>query len=1309
MKRVKNLKNIKKIFLGFIILMVFISPFNLLFNRLILDYHSKSLNINNNEAYEMNNLKTSDIAGTDLYAEQINAYVAGNKSLIKQSLFTNDTNIFSQFDINDPAFYKCNILISASNTINHDIFPKILTESDLSSQYLLGFNSFVGFLYYDDELTPENAKSRSERALEIIRSKFQIDLIMVNTSESNFFPFVGYYPDWEIYLQELTHNLPMDGYWKALDINRLISENYLKNHHFSSTFMVINSLDFFEGDFNITTDQLNFNFNTLDLSFLENLEIGELTEQLNDTLENLEDVVNTSVSEEELMQFIEILGSFSLSNDSHYTTFMIQYEGLNESIRKVGENQYQFSLWDALGYEGDPLTPSEKIYIALVGAFMSDIEVNILCTDIIDATPINFEFYDYLLEQIGLIFYLAGAEFDVQTLKDYSFELFWVDDEGIKRSYIRPVNLNDPNDIINLLQLLGFQGLPYIPTGIVNPFEEFTVTYNISYSEPNILLKKELIGENASYGAYRNFSYYISAKNVGNITAWGVPTPLPIELDYFFSIVSPLFSEELKNEMWKAINIEYPDQYESLEDFFNFDKDPRIFYFDSYGTGIFDTFYPNYLNITNLWPYNEDVDEVIDIVYTANPGYFILPPNTVKELFLNENSIWNDNNWKLDPGEIISYRVDNFSISNLDTFFPFYRNNFSIETSPETPEIVSGISLYGTAPEMALATDNENWTIGSVEKFLKQRLEINFIFKNETKIDFINNSLEMVSIIINFSAPENLETLNFEIFDFEIEKFHDMDPYLSSIENNTWKFSIINNNESLNWLFYPNDSENYTTLFKIYCSDSEQFNISIDDLDIEFSTRDININDDPGSRIIYSSITGNIQFERRSNSIPLSTFDMASIVATANLTRYNSRNGELNMYILKLKNIGSDTAKNINIIATIPGIINNPNSFILKQNNLTCFLSNLAPSEEITLNFSFYTPNTRSIRDLSISYDNPEYIQGGNTSKIEILPNEVYVSAPIDYEKRYPFIRTIEIYYNNNSNSETEDAPAIGAIFNLSINIKNRGPIGFSLSDLKFSMNDQFGDLKRVENKTIFCQNIAYNDTITFNITLKKFGWKGYYYPPINFFEGSEGNTIQIYSSTSKILGRINFSLTKRVDKEHVEIGEKIIVTIEVENTGTISVNDVRINDMISYSQSEFSLIEGNLVNITSELAPGEKKFFHYIIKAKRQALVSLQPACISYYYLLKREENSNIINIKIITSQLVQLLYIILPSFAVIFILGLYFWEINKYKRKKDEFERTEMHIFDMSSRESILRREHTLRERLRIISKELNNEGDD
>ena len=124
--------------------MVILPPLNI-----VLDQYNGINLIGEKNGLETNeeSLKSSDIAGSDLYAEKINTFVAGNKSIIKQSLFTNDTNILSQFDSNDPAFYKCNIILSASNGINPEIFPTILTESVIPSKYIVGFNNFVGFLF----------------------------------------------------------------------------------------------------------------------------------------------------------------------------------------------------------------------------------------------------------------------------------------------------------------------------------------------------------------------------------------------------------------------------------------------------------------------------------------------------------------------------------------------------------------------------------------------------------------------------------------------------------------------------------------------------------------------------------------------------------------------------------------------------------------------------------------------------------------------------------------------------------------------------------------------------------------------------------------------------------------------------------------------------------------------------------------------------------------------------------------------------------------------------------------------------------
>ncbi|MHA2007297.1 MAG: hypothetical protein ACXABO_14755 [Promethearchaeota archaeon] len=1254
-------------------------------------------------------LRFSDIAGTDLYAEQINAYIAGNKSIIKQSLFTNDTNIFAQFDTKDPAFYKCNVLISASNTITPSIFPKVLTESEIAEQYVSGFNRFVGFLYYDDDLSSQDAILRAERALEIIKRKFQIDLIMVNVSQPNFFPFIGDYPNWNILLEELTNNLPMDGYWKTLDVPRITSEEYLKNHHLSSTFMVLNSIDFFEGDFNLSTTQIDYNIDSLDFSFLENLATEELLDQFDTIIDSFGDLFNATISEEELEQFIELFSSFTLSNDSHYTSMVIQYEGLPEGIEQVGKNEFKFDLWEALGYQGGPLKPSEKIYIALVGAFMTDIEINILCTDIIDATPINYEFYDFLIEQIALIFYLSGTDIDVQVLKDYSFELFWVNEEGIKRSYVKIVNLNDPNDFVNLLQQFGFQGFPFIPTGLVNPINQYSVTYNISNSEPNLLLKKKLVRENATFGAYRNFTYQISAENVGNLTAWGTPTPLPLELDDFLTLISPLFWEDIKNDMWTVINIEYPDEYESLEDFFNFDEDPLIFYFDSLGSGTFDTFYPDILNITNLWPYNKDADDVIDIIATENPGYFnILPSSVVQELLTNNQSVWNKNNWKIDPGNNISYQINNVSIANLDTFSPFHLNNFTIDNFPETPEIISGSVIGGTSPEMALTTDNESWVIESIEKFSNQEIEIDFLFTNDTSIGLENNSLERVSIIINFTTSTDLESLNFRIYNFEIEEFQDMEPYLDSIVNNSRTYAFVNYNESLDWLFYSLDYPNYTVLFEISGNNPEKFNISIDNLDIRFSSREININEDTGARVVFGSNTGNIQFERKSNSILLSTFDMASIITTSNLARYSGKRGDLNTYTLNLKNIGSKTAANISISLIIPGILADTGEFTVKNSNMSYYLSTLSPFEEKTINFSFYIPNSRKVGEVSIFYNNPENIEGGNSTKLQSVTNEVYISAPVDYEEEFPFLRIIEFNYQNKSIPVLSHNLDNNLLSNLTFILKNINPYGNIIPDLNITLTDRIEDLKRVDTRDITFKNVEYNETVSFNITLKKGGWKGYYYPPINFFESSEGKTIQIRNSPSIILGIINFTIKKYIEKEHLEIGDELTVFIEIKNTGSLNVSNIIVNDIISYSQSEFSLIMGKLVFEIIELKPGKAIIFSYTLKAKKQALVTLNPACITYYYLLRLEIFSNNVFVKINTPQFNQYMHVIIPILAVGLIFIIYKWKLNIYNKKKGELRRAEMHIFEMTSSESILKTELTLRERMGILSRKTNRENE-
>jgi hypothetical protein len=1279
-----------------------------------LNYNREPFSYENNEKSEIRHLNNSDVAGTDLYAENIDVFVAGNKSIIKQSLFSNDTSILPQFDTRDPAFFKCNLHFSVSNGIIPDIFPTVITENNIPLEFGMSFNSFSGFLYYEEDLPQSDVQIRAERALEILKRKFEIDLILVPTTNPYFFPFVGHFPDWRVYLREVLGNLPMDGYWKALDVNRLTSNEYLNSKHLSSTFLLINSLDILEKDFISTIDQIDFNLESLDISYLESFDVGTIFEQFTNILTdfptlfgNFTDLIGTNqTSDEDMSALIDVLGTFSLSNKSYYTNLMIQYEGDSDGIKEIEKNRYEFNLWNALNYKKGALRPSEKIFIALLGAFMSNININILCTEITEVTPKYYELYTFLLEQIETILFYAEIDFDVDSLKDYSLELFWTDFEGIKRNFVRPINLNEPNDYVNFLSIFGLQGFEGLPAGILNPINNFAVEYVVENAEPTFLIKKDLIGNNASYGVYNTFSFNITAENVGNNTIWGNPTHIPLTLDDAFAlIVGPAGSflnldEDLKDAIWDIVRVEYSGQYRSLIDFFNYDEDPRIFYFDSAGIGIIDYYYPNLLNITNLLPYNEKMDEVITIMTSSyqqllnSLNAIGVSVNDLRTIFGNQDSIWNTESWKIEPGKKINYEFSNFSIENYDSFSEFYHYNFFIrDTFPRLPNIISGVSIEGTAPNMALENDNQSWIVKSEEKYVGfHEIDIQFLFKNITNIDLKNNSLDRILIILNLTDLSN--NINLEVFNYSTETFQDLSPFLSSETNSSIEYSFERNEGTLEWIFDPYSRTNHSILIRLSGSDSDSFNISINNFDIQFAYRDVNLYEVLGSRIIYSSFSGNIEYIKRSNSIALSTYNMASVVAYAYLDSYNSANGELLHYHLTLQNIGSEIAKNVNITILLPGIVQQYSNFSLKKNTLNYFFPELIPKNEKKLNFSFYSPNTAKIGSVLIEYENKETIKNINSTKITSEPNEIVFTSPVDYKTRFPFLKIVEISYNTSVSN-----PDIGELFNLTVTTKSLGAEGFNVSNLIFHTGDQYGDLIPY-NISHSVLNIAYNQSNSFIISLYKKDWKGYYYPSINHFNCPESRLIQIKNSQSILLGKINFTIVKSIDRNNIEIGDILTVNITIVNTGTICVKNISLDDTVSFTDINFELINGNLVNEITCLHSNQSISFIYQIRAKTQAVVTLKPAFIEQYYLNKVRYTSNEIQVKVNIPNLIQYIYILGPSLGVLLILIGFLWRRYKYNSKKYERQRYEYTLFQDKSSVSVLNIERTINDYFKSIS---------
>jgi hypothetical protein len=231
-------------------------------------------------------------------------------------------------------------------------------------------------------------------------------------------------------------------------------------------------------------------------------------------------------------------------------------------------------------------------------------------------------------------------------------------------------------------------------------------------------------------------------------------------------------------------------------------------------------------------------------------------------------------------------------------------------------------------------------------------------------------------------------------------------------------------------------------------------------------------------------------------------------------------------------------------------------------------------------------------------------------------------------------------------------------------------------------------------------QNISPYEIKTQNITLKKIDWKSYYLPAISNFLGAQSRTIQIFRTKPIILGNISIQITKSVNKNEIEIGKDILVNIKVENNGSLCIKNLRLIDIISFSPSDFLLLEGNLVNNIECLNPGDNITFTYKLQSKRQTYTELESAKITYYFLYEIEAKSNTIGIKIIMPQYLQFFFILIPMFIALVILGSYIYKFKVYHAKNLEIKRKEISILNLTSEDSIINIEHTLRERLNRLS---------
>jgi uncharacterized repeat protein (TIGR01451 family) len=589
---------------------------------------------------------------------------------------------------------------------------------------------------------------------------------------------------------------------------------------------------------------------------------------------------------------------------------------------------------------------------------------------------------------------------------------------------------------------------------------------------------------------------------------------------------------------------------------------------------------------------------------------------------------------------------------------------------------------------MALINDNESWIILSEQENLEQQIEVQFLASNKTSIDLRNHSIDRLSLEINLT--DSAGGTQFEIFNFELEEFMNLQPYLSTTENQMRYFSITKYNESINWVFNDPTQGDYTILFRIRNQDSEQFNISIQNINIILEDRDINPYNIK-SNLKHGSESKKIRYYSYSNSITLSTEKMASLVSYASLTKHVAVVGEKTNYNLSIKNIGSETAHNISVKIPLSGIISNQNNFSIKDNHLLMEIEKLDPLDQKIINFQFEIPNTGQLDSTKIQYNSTSKVNFENNSLkiLESSPDYEIFIAPVDYFYKFPYLHALDISLNSSISN-----PQINNPFTITINIKNVGIPSSNISQINISTSDQYGDLKRQDFGIIVFENIFYNEIKSYDITLNKTDWKGYLYPAINFVQNRDSDLIKIRNSRALTIGYINFSITKTANLNEVEVGDTILISIEIKNEGTICIKNININDMLGFPQEGFSLIDGKLIFKINVLHPNQSLIFYYTIRANAQSLSTLQSASLEYYYLHQNISYSNQLHIKAMLPTTTQYLILLMPmSAALVLIFGYGIYQ-KKNKQKMQEIQRNEMRILHLASRDSILKIETSLKE---------------
>nr|MDO8109532.1 hypothetical protein [Candidatus Sigynarchaeota archaeon] len=1151
------------------------------------------------------------------------------------------------------------------------------------------------YLTYNTTLSQDKVDRRSAKAISMLQEAFQVEFFEQVDSSSKAFTYYGVTPYWDLSMDIFTSQLPKDGYFKNLDVDRITSAYYLAGHHLSAGFA---SIDPYGGD--LAGADLNSG-------------ISGILSQLN-------------INATEVANFLGLnfTGEMSQVITQRTNLIFVQYEGTDDGINYVSSQQtYIFDLKAALGLAIDAqLEPSGSVWNSLMslnpmGILSTMIDVNVISGNVTNWTfnCKNLTIDDEILDTIYLASsFIGSAGFNLGDILDalefvidnVFFTTHWEKTGALSKLYanidltengtntlleqvgIDPsildliINITNFELVESPLALVGFRGLPYVPTGLLKPIPNVVVKYTVQKNalQPNLLVQE--VVDQAIKPFQETVNLRLNVTNVGSSRAWGIK--IGQGTANLTELLGGIFNAGVIDYEVRAFFI--PSLF-SMENFLSayYGIENLLLDINSYRNG-------NFIVEGLLHTYDANGDGYLDSheLPTGIPGK------------LNPGDPYN----YIDTGDSLLIDISDSSLTGLYTPFTNESSNFTtsvIKNGTQVPPVTTNNNTN------AQVFDGTTWDITSQFTGGTNNVTVEFTFSNKTS-NVVKNKIAAIDFSYqchnNVSIWEN-GVATFYIFNYNTAKWVPVNNLTrstisinstSSLNSSTFRIYDGRNdtlNQTINITHYMSGPNN-TVRVQLRINNNVSTLLSIDNFDMNYLQRNTTLIQVPRQSFAYTDTRGYTVRETGSNSLYVGSQNASSLLVNQWLSStYISTPGFVQNLTIDVTNRGNKTAVGVEISIPVPGIIRDAGDFVLNGNYMNLTIPSIAAGASISGRFEFFIPNSEIVPGITVRYDNQTSIIAGEPD-FTIRGNDIYIDAPVDYKtaSSRPYVIEMSISMGLVNTSFVPDLNNLFSVqyaINATHSATIPGPLTIALESTPYFTMSGGSSL-----------SIAVNSTA--QKSFNKTSYKGYLVPSFDL-DGNDMATLMRYVQPTTVqVGIMQLSIQKTVGTStgddidqvvilpevfHITRDDFIVVIVVIQNTGTLPIgfmemldsslrNGFYVGDNLGYAQDGFAVIFGLLSAANITLEPGEAIMFGYGLQAKRVGIYVLGSVEKEFYFLRRQTVTSNSFTVTIDEKPALIATYVgVSGGLTLVIVLGS-LYNKKKQERALAEFKKRDRILYD-------------------------------